>query len=149
MTDLAPRLAIPLLALIFAAVFEYSIAGLRFESRALPQFLIVILAAASLYEIVREIIEWRLRHANSDEAGKAEIPTRSLLRAGAVILATGFYVFALPRIGFYASAAAYIAVVYSAFGAVSWRIIPFVAGIIGMFYVLFNLILTVQLPGSF
>lgn len=149
MTDLAPRLAIPLLALAFTAVFEYSIAGLRFESRALPQILIAILAAASLYGLVREIGDWRRLRATSNGAVTTEIPTNSLLRAGIVIVTTALFVFALPKVGFYIATGAFVAIVYAAFGNISWRVIPFVASVVGAFYVLFELILTVQLPGSF
>lgn len=149
MTDLAPRLVIPLLALVFTAVFEYSIAGLRFESRALPQILIVILAAASIYGLVREISDWRRVRAASDKTTDEELPTESLFRAGVVIVATALFVFALPRLGFYISSTAFVAVVFSAFGRISWGVIPFVAGVVAAFYVLFELFLTVQLPGSF
>lgn len=148
MTDLVPRLAIPLLALIFAAVFEYSIAGLRFESRALPQILIVILAVASIYGLIREVADWRRVRAVSDEAAGEGLPTESLFRAGVVIVATALFVFALPRLGFYVSSGAFVAVVFSAFG-ISWRVVPFVAGVVAAYYVLFELFLTVQLPGSY
>lgn len=149
MIDLASRLAIPLLALAFAAVFEYSIAGLRFESRALPQILIVLLAAASLYCLGREIIDWRLLRASSDKAAVTAIPTRSLVRACVVIVATALFVLALPHTGFHIATGAFVATVYGAFGNISWRVLPFVASVVGAFYVLFELILTVQLPGSF
>lgn len=149
-TDLARRLVIPLLALIFAAVFEYSIAGLKFESRALPQILIVILALVCVYSLYRDISDWRHGRATpEDTAVAADLPTGSLRRASIVIAATVLYVLALEPVGFYIATAGFVTVAYSAFGDVTWRVIPFVAGVIAALYVLFELFLTVQLPGSF
>ena len=141
---LAVALVLPVGLLVYAVAFFAGIHGLRLDSRAYPQALIVVLAPLLLSQIASDARAW-WRGAEGDR-GPRELWTRWRRTAYTVGL-TGAFTLATERVGFYEAMIPYVAVLLPVIGVRRPLYVAlFTAGSVVVVYGLFTVLLGVHLP---
>lgn len=147
MTALAHRLIVPVAVLLFVILFQISLTGLSFESRALPQFTIILLGLACCYSILRDLMLARRMQPEEPDVDPAP-RRRVVMRTVAIIAVTTVYVLLFDVIGFYPATAMFLCVSYCLIDRPNLMALPYTVTGIAIVYVFFELGLTVLLPGT-
>lgn len=147
MTALAHRLIVPVAVLLFVILFQVSLLGLSFESRALPQVTIILLGLVCCYSILRDLLLARRMQPDEPDTDPAS-RRRMVMRTIGIIAITTAYVLLFDVIGFYPATAVFFCAAYSLIERPSLIVLPYTATGIAIVYVFFELGLTVLLPGT-
>jgi hypothetical protein len=140
----AVALVLPVGLLVYAVAFFASIHGLRLDSRAYPQTLIVVLTLLLLSQIAGDARAWW--RGEEGERGPRELWARWHRTAYTVGL-TGAFAFAIERVGFYEAMIPYVVVLLPAIGVRRPLYVAlFTAGSVVVVYGLFTVLLGVRLP---
>lgn len=148
MAELSHRLTLPVIVLVFVISFQISINDLAFESRALPQILILLLGLACIYSILRDIMLWRRSGAAAEPGPEIPLWDSGLLKTALIAILTAAYIASLSHLGFYPATAALLALAYLVIGRLSFVAIPYALASLAIIYVFFEFVLTVQLPSA-
>lgn len=165
------RLAVPVLIFGFAVSYYLSISDLNFYARIVPTVALGALAATTGLAAARDLRD--LRQARRDRAGaghttavppsgpvavRASGHTGVLARCGRLVdshpgrgtllvLLTGLLLVGVRHIGFYTSAALYLAVAFALLRVRWWPTLPLlVVGISGAIYLIFDVIIQIRWP---
>lgn len=142
---LAVFLSIPAVVIVYAVAFHLSIADLGLDSRAYPQGIIVVLLLVVLTQVFSEIRDW---WRNRETMSISDI-WKSWRRTVLAILCTAAFVWGIGVIGFYESLALYGFVLLPLLGVRRpVTVIAFNVGVVAGVYILFDLLLSVRLPGG-